>query len=270
MTELSEAKQNARRLWGEVGDFGRIAHMIARSGGAAVEAARVGGGDRVLDVACGTGNAAIPAAQAGADVVGLDLSPVLLEQAGELATQTGVDIEWVEGDAEQLPFDDESFDVVLSVFGSMFAPDHKKAAQEIARVMKPGGRMAVCSWTPEGATGRFFTLVGQHTPPPPEGFQPPVLWGTEDHVRELFEGTGVELAFDRDAVDFHGDSIEEFVTLLETSLPPLVAAKAALEAEGKWQALRDDIVKLDEEINQADDGSLRYSAEFLVAKATKA
>lgn len=269
MTDLSEAKQNARRLWGEVGDYGSVADMIAGAGETVVGAAAVKEGERVLDVACGTGNATLPAARTGAEVVGLDLSPPLLEQGRELAEKEGLEIEWVEGDAENLPFDDGSFDVVLSVFGTMFAPDQRKTAQEVARVMKPGGRMAIGSWSPDGATGRFFALVGSHMPPPPEGFQPPVLWGTEDHVRVLFEDTGVDPNFEGATVDFVGDSVAEYMDYLSTALPPLAAAKAALEPEGKWEPLRSDVLELFGEINEADDGSVRYAGEFLLATGTK-
>jgi SAM-dependent methyltransferase len=269
MAELSEAKQNAKRLWGQVGDFGKVADKILGAGSTVVEAGPVGSGDKVLDVACGTGNATIPAAQAGADVTGLDLAPELLEVGRANAEKAGVEIEWIEGDAEQLPFEDGSFDVVLSVFGVMFAPDHRAAAQELARVVKDGGRMAVGSWTPDGATGRFFATVAQHMPPQPEGFQPPVLWGVEDHVREIFEGTGVELSFETAKVAFTGDSVDEFMDEMSTNLPPLAAAKAALGAEGKWDALDADLRKLYDEVNEADDGSVRYAAEFLVAKGAK-
>jgi ubiquinone/menaquinone biosynthesis C-methylase UbiE len=266
---LSEAKQNARTLWGEVGDYGSIVEKIAVAGRTAVAAGSIGSGDKVLDVACGTGNATIPAAQAGANVTGLDLSPALLDQGRAAAEQAGVEIEWVEGDAEQLPFEDGSFDVVLSVFGCMFAPDHRAAAEEIARVMKPGGRMAVCSWTPEGATGRFFVLVSSHMPPPPDGFQPPVLWGEEAHVREIFEGTGLDLEFERAVVPFAGESVESFMAEYEDGLPPLAAAKQALSAEGKWDALRSDLLDLYADLNESGDDSVRYDAEFLVAKGTK-
>ena len=269
MAELSEEKRNARKLWGEVGDYGGIADLIAGAGETAVRVAGVTDGERVLDVACGTGNATIPAARTGAEVVGLDLSPALLDQGRELASEAGVEIEWVEGDAENLPFGDGDFDLVLSVFGTMFAPDHRKTAQEVARVMKDGGRMAICSWTPDGATGRFFALVGSHMPPPPEGFQPPVLWGTEEHVSGIFEGTGVEPEFEIAAVDFVGDSPEQYLAYLADALPPLAAAKAALEPEGRWEPLRDEIAALFDELNEADDGSVRYAAEYLIAKGSK-
>ncbi len=173
--ELTEQKQEARKLWGS-GDYPAIATMIEGVGRLAVERGGVSAEDKVLDVACGAGNATIPAAQRGAEVTGLDLTPKLLEAGRAAAADAGVEIDWIEGDAEDLPFGEESFDVVLSVFGCMFAPDHRAAAREIARVLRPGGGIAICSWTPEGATGRFFETLGGRMPPPPEGFQPPVLW----------------------------------------------------------------------------------------------
>jgi ubiquinone/menaquinone biosynthesis C-methylase UbiE len=266
--ELSEQKEQAREMWGG-GDYAAIVDNIAAAGRKAVEAAAIAEGDEVLDVACGTGNATIPAAQAGAKVTGLDLTPELLEAGRAGAAETGVEIEWVEGDAENLPFEDESFDVVISVFGSMFAPDQKRTAGEIARVLRPGGRMAICAWTPDGSIGRFFRLMADHMPPPPEGFQPPVLWGTEDHVLELFDGTGMELSFERAEVIFEGDSTEEFLAEYENKLPPMVAAKGALEPEGKWDAVRTEVLALYEEVNESDGNDLRFPGEYLVTTGTK-
>jgi ubiquinone/menaquinone biosynthesis C-methylase UbiE len=266
--ELNEAKQMAREMWG-AGDYPSIAELIASAGVKAVEAAEVSGEDKVLDVACGAGNAAIPAAKTGAEVTGLDLTPRLLEVGNQNADEAGVEIEWVEGDAEQLPFEDGSCDAVMSVFGCMFAPDHKAAAAEIARVMKPGGRMAICAWTPDGNVGQFFAITASHMPPPPEGFQPPVLWGNEEHVRELFEGTGVEPSFEQAAVDFVFDSANALLEEYSTKLGPLVAAKAALEPEGKWQALADELKALYESANTSDQGDLRFPGEYLVSTGTK-
>src|SRR5262245_5146257 len=200
MAELSEQKQQQKALWA-MGDYPSIAERIAKAGTDAVEAAAVSDGDTVLDVACGSGNATIPAAKTGATVTGLDLTPELLEAGKANAAEAGVEIDWIEGDAEQLPFDDDSFDVVVSVFGCMFAPDHAKTAAEIARVLKPGGRIGICAWTPEGNVGKMFMTTASHMPPPPEGFQPPLLWGSEDHVRGLFEGTGVDPEFQKTALE---------------------------------------------------------------------
>lgn len=267
MVELSEQKRQARAMWA-MGDYPAIVSNIATAGVTAVEAAGVREGDEVLDVACGSGNATIPAAKTGAEVTGLDITPELLEAGRANAVDAGVEIDWIEGDAEQLPFDDESFDAVISVFGCMFAPDHRATADELARVLRPGGRLAVCAWTPEGSVGRFFMTVAKHIPPPPEGFQPPILWGTEDHARELFEGTGVELELERVTLDMVADSTEAFLEQYETALPPIVAAKANLDPEA-WEALRTDLLALYEETNDADDGSYRQSAEYLVIKGTK-
>jgi ubiquinone/menaquinone biosynthesis C-methylase UbiE len=268
MAELTEQKQQARAMWA-MGDYPGIVEKIASAGAKAVEAAGVAEGDEVLDVACGSGNATIPAALTGAKVTGLDITPELLEAGRANAAQAGVEIDWVEGDAEQLPFEEESFDAVISVFGCMFAPDHRATAAELARVLRPGGRMAVCAWTPDGNIGQFFMTVAKHMPPPPEGFQPPILWGTEDHARELFDGTGVELEFEHAAVEFVADSAEEFLAEYEAKLPPVVAAKAALEPEGKWQALRDEIEALYKAQNVADGGDYRAPGEYLVIKGRK-
>jgi ubiquinone/menaquinone biosynthesis C-methylase UbiE len=268
MPELTEAKQQAREMWAS-GDYPALGDLIASAGQKAVESAAVTGDDKALDVACGDGNATIPAAQRGAEVTGLDLTPELLKAGKAAAADGGVEIEWVEGDAEQLPFEDASFDAVMSVFGCMFAPDHQAAAGQIARVMKPGGRMAICSWTPEGNIGRFFMTTASHMPPPPEGFQPPVLWGTEDHVRSLFEGSGVEPEFERTAVDFVFDSPQAVLEEYSTKLGPLVVARAALEAEGKWESLADELLALYEDINTSDHGDLRFPGEYLVTTGTK-
>jgi SAM-dependent methyltransferase len=267
MAELTEEKQRARAMWA-MGDYPSAAEQIADVGPVPVQAAKVSAGDRVLDVACGAGNATIPAARTGAETTGLDLTPALLDAGRKAAEEAGVEIDWIEGDAEQLPFDDGSFDAVISVFGSMFAPDHKRAAAEIARVLKADGRMAICAWTPEGNVGRFFALTASHMPPPPEGFQPPVLWGNEDHIREIFDGTGMDLAFEKRTVDFVGDSPEEFLKDFETKLPPIVAARAMLEPEGRWEALRADLATQYAADNVADEG-YRSPGEYLVVTGTK-
>jgi SAM-dependent methyltransferase len=268
MAELSEQKQQARAMWA-MGDYPSAAAQIAEVGLHCVEAAAVTSHDTVLDVACGAGNATIPAAKTGATTTGLDLTPELLEGGKAAADAAGVEIDWVEGDAEQLPFDDGSFDVVISVFGCMFAPDHKRTASELARVLKPGGRLAVCAWTPEGNVGQFFMTVAKHMPPPPEGFLPPILWGTEDHAREIFSGTGVDLDFERQAMEFTGETPEQFLEDMERDLPPIVAAKRLLEADGKWDVLRDELLTLYASQNESDDGSHRSPGQYLVIKGQK-
>jgi ubiquinone/menaquinone biosynthesis C-methylase UbiE len=269
MAQLTEAQQQARELWSS-GDFPSAARQIADVGITTVDRAGIQSGDEVLDVACGAGNATIPAAEVAARTVGLDITPELIEAGKKAATEQGVEIEWVEGDAQDMPFDDESFDVALSVFGCMFAPDHAKAAAELARVLKPGGRMVVAAWRPEGNVGRMFATIASHLPQPPEGFQPPPLWGTEDHAREIFDGTGMELDFEPTTVDFTAESADEFFAEFERDLPPIVMAKQRLEPDGKWEPLRTDLKQLYDESNEADDGSFRAPQEYVLIKGTKA
>src|SRR5687767_12487864 len=166
-----------------------------------VEACGIGPGMRVLDVAAGTGNASLPAAERGASVTASDLTPELLEAGRRRAQAAGLELEWVVGDAERLPFEDASFDVVISAIGAMFAPHHQDAADELVRVCRPGGTIGLLSWTPEGMIGSLFRTMGPFAPPPPPGASSPPLWGSEDHVRELF-GDRVDLTtLERDVLD---------------------------------------------------------------------
>jgi ubiquinone/menaquinone biosynthesis C-methylase UbiE len=151
----------------------------------------------------------------------------------------------VQGDAEDLPFDDEAFDVVLSTFGCMFAPRHAIAASEIARVLRPGGRIGITSWTPEGGMGSFFRTVGAYMPPPPPVAQPPALWGNEDHVRELFAESGIELEFRRGTVEQpQFDSTDQAIEYLSTRFGPMIMAREMLTAAGRWDDLHADLVEL--------------------------
>ena len=251
-----------RLVW-EKGDFGAIAPMGWDVGEVVAGQVGVEQGERVLDVACGTGNAAIRAAQRGGTVTGLDIVPALLDQGRALAAQAGVEVDFVEGDAEELPFEDTSFDVVLSTFGCMFVPDHRRAASEIARVLRAGGRIGIAGWTREGLTGRLNEIFAGYMPAPPEGIQPPILWGSEDHVRELFAGTGLDPEFAREETkNMAFDSAEEGVSLMETKFGPVVTAREALEPEGRWEALRAEMVAFFDE--HRDDG-----VEYLVVTGTK-
>jgi SAM-dependent methyltransferase len=218
----------------------------------------------VLDVATGTGNAAIPAAATGAHVIGLDLVPELLAVASRRAGEAGVEVEWVRGDAEDLPFEDGRFDVVLSTLGVQFAPDHELTARELARVCRIGGRIGLCNWTPEGYIGRFFATLGPYMPPPPAHASPPPLWGSETHVEELFAGTGVSLEMERRTVDFEHDSPAAFIDFMATCYGPLVKGRESLAPQGRWRDLRRDLVALSESLNTAGDGGFRVPSEYLV------
>jgi ubiquinone/menaquinone biosynthesis C-methylase UbiE len=253
-----------RIVW-EKGNFGVVARHIWNVGASIVDHAGVSVGEDVLDVACGTGNAALRAAARGARVTGLDIVPALLDQGRELARDADLDLEFVEGDAEAMPFADASFDVVLSTFGCMFVPDHRLAALEIARVLRPGGRIGIAAWTPEGTTGEMFRVTASHMPPPPDGFEPPVLWGTEDHVREIFAGTGVEPEFTREKVMMEYESPEQTMTEFETYFGPVVMARETMEPQGTWQALRDEMLEFFRRLEASGEG-----AEYLVVTGTKA
>jgi SAM-dependent methyltransferase len=178
-------KAKHRAMWA-LGDYPAVAiDVIPELGPTLVAATGVRAGDRVLDVAAGTGNAAVPAALTGAQVVASDLTPELFVAGRQFAARNGVEITWEEGDAEALPYDDDSFDVVLSCVGVMFAPHHQIAADELLRVCRPGGRIGLLSWTPTGFVGELFRTMKPYAPPPPPGAQPAPLWGDEDHVRAL-------------------------------------------------------------------------------------
>jgi SAM-dependent methyltransferase len=243
--------------WG-TGDYRAVAEKVTSIGDIIVRGAGIEPGMKVLDVACGTGNATIPAAKLGARVTGLDSSPGLIAVARERGAESDVEIEWLERDAQALPFDDDSYDRVISAIGHMFAPDHQRTADEMRRVCRPNGRIAIACWTPEGNIGGMFERLGAISPAPPEGFQSPLLWGTEGHVRELL-GDAVE--FERHAVEFDERSPESYADFMLTSFPPLIALRAQLGDE----LVRETYWGWVNDVNEADDGTLRYRGEYLVS-----
>ncbi len=264
--DVSGFKEGQRKMW-TIGDYPEIARTLTGAAETIVDRAEVGPGVSLLDVATGAGNVAVPAALAGADVTGLDLTPRLLEVARERAAEVGVRVSFIEGDAEELPFENDSFDRVTSCFGVIFAPRHEIAASELARVARPGAKIVLTAWTPEGLNGQMFKTVGSYMPPPPPDLKPPMMWGSEDHVRSLFEPTGAELTFERHMVTFEHESPEGWLEYNERVLGPTIMAKAALEPEGRWDALRKELVKLYIDGNEAEDGSFRARAEYLLTVA---
>jgi SAM-dependent methyltransferase len=270
MPKLADIKQDAQTTWA-TGDYDAMMRQerLYGVGARLVRHAGLRPGEVVLDVACGTGNAAIPAAAAGAEVTGVDLTPQMLEVAQRRADDAGVEVRWTQGDAEDLPFDDGHFDVVLSAFGCMFAPRHEVVADELARVLRPGGRLAVCSWTPEGAIGDFFRTVGAHLPPMPDIVDPPPLWGDAQHVRELFEGTGIDLEFVRESWEIGHDSADDAVECYTTAFGPVVEARRLAEAEGRWPQLRQDMLALFDRLDVSGNQRVVFPAEYLVAIGRK-
>lgn len=260
--ELDEYKSRQRSVW-EAGDYGALSGYIADVGELVAKRASIEAGMRVLDVACGTGNAARPAARTGARVTGLDLTPRLLESGRAKAMAEGLDIEWREGDAEDLPFEDGRFDRVLSTFGHMFAPRHQRTADEMGRVCRKGGTIVTATWTPEGVTGKIFEANASYVPPPPAYASPPILWGREEHVRTLFAGVASSYEFERHVNRIEWDSVEGFADFFMTRFGPMVTARTMLG--DRFAELRDRITDIWKDANEATNGSLRLPQEYLVS-----
>ena len=269
MTPVAELKLVHRATWA-AGDYAAVArHIDEIPPRDLLSRMAIQPGQEVLDVATGTGNLAIRAAAAGAVVTGLDLTPELFETARARAAAHDVVVDWVEGDAEELPFEDERFDHVLSAFGIQFAPRHEIVARELARVVRPGGRIGLVNWTPEGLIGGLFKIMGSYMPAPPAFASPPPLWGSTDHVRRLFAGSRVELEFARGHNPWRFESPEAWVSFMETAYGPTLKARQRLTAEGTWDECRAEIVALAERRNEASDGSLHMEAEYLITVAHK-
>ncbi len=267
----SELKGRHRKMWAS-GDYpSMVETFLVPLGPRLVEACGIESGMRVLDVAAGTGNASIPAAQAGADVTASDLTPELLEAGRARAEADGVKLEWAEADAESLPFDAESFDVVMSSIGVMFAPHHQEAADELVRVTRPGGTIGLLSWTPEGQIGALFKTMGPFAPAPPPGAQPPPLWGGEEHLRELFGDLVEWRTLERDvlevtAFDRPGDYGEHF----KERYGPTIAARANAEKDGRADEFDEALDRFCEEWNRGAADDARFEMEYLVAVGTRA
>jgi SAM-dependent methyltransferase len=226
---------------------------------------------RVLDVAAGTGNAALPAARLGAEVTASDLTPDLLAAGRRVAEDEGLELEWVEADAENLPFADESFDVVMSAIGVMFAPHHQSAADELVRVCRRGGTIGLLSWTPEGMIGGLFRLMGPFAPAPPPGAQPPPLWGSEDHVRELF-GDGVDFGtFERDVLEITAfERANDYGEHFKAYYGPTIVARANAERDGREGELDRSLTEFCDEWNLSGNGEpARFEQEYLIAVGSR-
>jgi SAM-dependent methyltransferase len=265
---FEQLKAAMRSTW-MAGDFGQIAKYSAPHAEEFVQRLPIALGTRVLDVACGTGNLAIPAAQRGADVTGIDIAPNLIEQARTRADAEGVRATFDEGDAEQLPYGDGQFDVVMSMFGAMFAPRPDRVASELLRVCRTGGTIAMANWTPGSFAGRLFALSARYLPPP-EGVPPPVLWGDEATVRQRF-GTGVsDVKMERRpfAMTFPF-SPKETVQFFREYFGPTRVAFSKLDETAR-SAYAQDLEKLWEDPNEAKDGTTSVASEYLEVVATKA
>lgn len=263
--DYSALKEGTKALW-SLGDYSHIERLTAPASQALLDAAAVSAGQEVLDVAAGTGNFALLAAAEGASVVASDLTPKLMERGRERTAAEGVDIEWVEADAEGLPFEDARFDCTASVFGAMFAPRPERVASELFRVTRPGNTVGMANWTPEGFSGRMFGLFNDYIPRP-EGVADPTQWGVEDVVRERFEGLAGSIEIERCTAPFHFASPDHLIEDFNNN-GPQVAARQALGPE-RYEDAMQDFRGIVDELNQADDGTVRIESEYLLVVARK-
>ncbi len=265
--EMETLKSRLKSMW-MAGDFGQIAKQIETSAQEFIDRLGLKPGDHVLDVACGSGNLSIPAARAGAIVTGVDIAPNLLEQGRARAAAENLTIQFDEGDAESLPYDAAAFDVVVSMFGAMFAPRPELVASELVRVCRPGGRIAMANWTPEGHIGQMFKATGKHVPPP-ANMPSPIKWGDEETVRERLRDGIAELKLTKRICRFELPfSPAEVVEHFRTYYGPTQRAFEALDTNGQ-AALRTDLERLWSENNQATDNTTLVYGEYLEVLATR-
>ena len=268
--EDQELKARHAKMWAS-GDYPQMVEtFLLPLGPVLVEACGIGEGMKVLDVAAGTGNASIPAAQTGAEVTASDLTPELLEAGKARAEAAGVELDWQVADAENLPFDDGSFDVVMSSIGAMFAPHHQAVADEFVRVAKPGGTIGQLAWTPEGMIGALFRTMGPFAPPPPPGASPPPLWGSEDHLDELFGDRVDWKPHERKMLEITAfERPQDYGEHFKSYYGPTIAALANAEKNGQTDELNRAIAEFCDEWNLGDDDQARFEQEYLVSVGTK-
>jgi SAM-dependent methyltransferase len=266
--DLAQLKSSLKAMW-TAGDFGQIGKFTAVEGERFIQQLGIKAGALVLDVACGTGNTAIPAARAGAKVTGVDIAANLLEQARYRAVQEHLEIRFDEGDAEELPYPDRAFDVVLTMYGAMFAPRPDRVAAELARVCKPGGLIAMANWTPDGYVGQSFRLTTKMVPPPP-GIPAPTLWGDEETVRQRLSPycSSIKLTR-RNALFVYPFGPKEVTAWFRKYFGPTQMSFARLDAAGQ-AALAEQTEQLWAEHNRATDGTTEVLAEYLEVQATRA
>jgi SAM-dependent methyltransferase len=269
-TTNSELKARHRAMWAS-GDYpSMVEAFLLPLGPRLVDACGIRPGMRVLDVAAGTGNASIPAAKAGAEVTASDLTPELFDAGRRRAEAEGVSLEWVEADAENLPFEDQSYDVVMSSIGAMFAPHHEDVADELVRVCRPGGTIAMLNWTPEGMIGALFRTMGPFAPPPPPGAQPPPLWGSEQHVREMF-GDRVDFrTLERDVLEITAfKHPRDYGEHFKERYGPTIVAQTNARNNGREADFNEALDQFCEEWNLGTSDSARFEQEYLLAVGTR-
>lgn len=266
----TDVKARHRAMWAS-GDYpSMVESFLVPLGPRLVEASGIGPGMDVLDVAAGTGNASLPAAESGAKVTAGDLTPELLDAGRQRAEAAGLELEWVEADAENLPFEDASFDAVISAIGAMFAPNHQATADELVRVCRPGGTIGLLSWTPEGVIGGLFRTLKPFAPPPPPGAQPPPLWGGEEHLRELL-GNRVALGtVERDVLEVTAfETPGDFADHFRQRYGPAIAAEANARREGREAEFGEALNAFFEDSNLGSADDARFELEYLLTVGTR-
>lgn len=265
-----EIKQRHKAMWA-TGDYPLMVEtFLLPLGPRLVNACRIGPGMRVLDVAAGTGNASLYAAAAGADVVASDLTPQLLEAGRKRAQAAGLTLRWEEADAERLPFEDACFDVVMSSIGVMFAPHHETAAGELVRVCRAGGTIGLLSWTPEGMIGDLFRTMGPFAAPPPPGAQPPPLWGSEEHLADLFRERVEFTTQTREILEITAFSqARDYGEHFKSYYGPTIAARANAERNGRAEEFDAALATFCDKWNRAGDGPARFEKEYLLSVGTR-
>jgi SAM-dependent methyltransferase len=264
--DLLTIKGRQQKAW-SAGDYGKVGVTLLIMGELLVEAADLQPGQRVLDVASGNGNASLAAARRFCDVTALDYVPMLLDEGRKRAEAEGLPIDFVEGDAEDLPFEDASFDVALSTLGVMFAPDQERAASELLRVVKPGGTIGMANWVPDGYVGDLFRTMGKYVPPP-AGLKPPFRWGTEEGLDELLGESVASLQTRRRSFVWRFRSARHHLEFMLEFYGPLNKALGTLDEEQR-QAFERDLISLVERHNRSDDGTAIWPADYLEVVATR-
>src|SRR5215207_9839736 len=264
--DTSAIKERQQKTWTS-GNYAMVGNLLVVMGEQLCDAVDLRSGEKVLDVATGSGNNALSAARRFCEVTGIDYVPELIEQAKSRAEAERLEVNFEVGDAEYLPYADASFDVVLSTLGVMFTPDQEKAAGEMLRVCRPGGKIGLANWTPDGYIGNMFRTIGKHVPPPP-GIKPPSLWGTEERLRELLGEDVSSLQTTRRTYNFRYPSADHYVGWQREYYGPTVRAFAALDAEGQ-EALAADLGELCESRNVSGDGTLVAPSDYLEAVAIR-
>ena len=264
--DLLAVKTRQQGAWAS-GDYALIGTTLQIVGEELCEAMDLRSGQRVLDVAAGNGNVSLAAARRWCEVTATDYVPELLERAGERAAAERLDIRFREADAEALPFPDGAFDAVVSTFGVMFTPDQERAAAELARVCRPGGKIGMANWTPEGFIGQLFKTIGKYVPPP-AGVRSPALWGNRERIGELFDGAASLIASEKRHFVFRYRSPEHWLAVFRGFYGPVLKAFEATDAARRVE-LQQEMLALADRFNRADDGTMAVPGEYLQVVITR-